>query len=270
MKLAQASVVLTGASGGIGSAAARLLVYEGAKVLLVGRSTEVLMKLASELGAGAADRSRLDALVVDITTEAGRAAICDVAQARNVNVLINNAGVPGFGALGDVARADIEAMVNTNLLAPMLLTAQLLPQLLKQPRAQVINVGSTLARIGVPGFTAYGATKAGLRAFSESLRRELADTSVKIQYLAPRSVDTSFNDARAIAFNAATGSRSDPASKVAAAIVEMIRSEQAERGMGWVEQIATRLNALCPRVLDGAFAKHRHALLQTLPSSLNP
>ena len=115
MKLAQASVVLTGASGGIGSATARLLVYEGAKVLLVGRSKEVLMKLASELGAGAADRSRLDALVVDITTEAGRAAICDVAQARNVNLLINNAGVPGFGTLASAARADIEAMVNTNL-----------------------------------------------------------------------------------------------------------------------------------------------------------
>ncbi|QEI06552.1 SDR family oxidoreductase [Pigmentiphaga aceris] len=267
MKLSQTSVVLTGASGGIGSATARLLIHEGAKVLLVGRSKDKLMKLASELGAGASDRSRLDALVVDITTDAGRAAIRDVAQARNVNVLINNAGVPGFGPSIELSSVDAQAMVNTNLLAPMLLTSCLLPQLMKQPRAQVINVGSTLARIGVPGFAAYGATKAGLRAFSESLRRELAETSVKVQYFAPRAVDTQFNDARATTFNTVTGSRTDSVDKVAAAIIEMIRSERIERGIGWIEQLAARLNALCPGAMDGAFTKHRHAL-QTLPSSL--
>lgn len=268
MKIAQASVVLTGASGGIGAATARLLIYEGARVLLVGRSKQSLLTLAMELGAGIPNRTRLDALVADVATSAGRDAIRDAAEARNVNVLINNAGVACFGALGTLATTDVETAVQTNLLAPMLLTTSLLPHLLKQPRALVMNVGSTLGSIGIPGFTAYGATKAGLRSFSESLRRELAGSSVKVQYVAPRSVATAFNDARTLAYNDATGSHADSPETVAQSIVKMIQSERSEHYLGFVERIAAKVNGLCPRLLDSSFAKHRTAL-QALPALIN-
>ena len=268
MKIAQASVVLTGASGGIGAATGRLLIFEGARVLLVGRSKQNLLRLAAELEARIPNRIRMDALIADVTTAAGRDAIRHAAEMRNVNVLINNAGVSSFGALGSLTDAGITASVETNLLAPMLLTSALLPHLLKQPRALVLNVGSTLGSIGVPGFSTYGASKAGLRGFSEALRRELADTSVGVQYLAPRAVDTGFNDAQAHAFNHATGSHMDKPEHVARAILKMIESEGAEHYLGLSERIAARLNALAPRLLDGAFAKHRKAL-KALPQTLH-
>lgn len=267
MKSEQMSVVLTGASGGIGSAIARRLVFGGACVLLVGRSKDALLSLACELSAGIQNRRRVDALVVDVTTQAGRDAICDLARSRNANVLINNAGRAGFGAAGMLADAESEAVLRTNLLAPMLLTANLLPHLRKQPRALVLNVGSTLGSIGVPGFSVYGASKAGLRNFSEALRRELADSSVRVQYLAPRSVKTGFNDVQVQAFNAATGSHADEADVVAKAALRLLQSERAQRFMGGIEPIAARLNAVIPRLLDGAFRKHRQ-VLQTLPQSI--
>ena len=71
----------------------------------------------------------------------------------------------------------MQAVLQANLLAPMLLTQALLPHLLRQPRAQVVFVGSALGRIGLPGFSVYGASKAGLHGFAEALRRELADTA---------------------------------------------------------------------------------------------
>ncbi|KAG1249173.1 hypothetical protein G6F65_019229 [Rhizopus arrhizus] len=88
-----ASIVLTGAAGGLGSAIARQFFAEGARLLLIGRTAGPLLSLAQSLSAGAQDRNRVDALVVDVTTDHGRAAIIDAAAARNANVLINNAAV---------------------------------------------------------------------------------------------------------------------------------------------------------------------------------
>ena len=99
---------------------------------------------------------------------------------------MHNAGVPSFGPLEPIASpAQMQQVLQTNLLAPMLLTQALLPHLRRLPRAQVICVGSALGRIGLPGFSVYGASKFGLRGFAEALRRELADTPVRVQYPRP-------------------------------------------------------------------------------------
>jgi short-subunit dehydrogenase len=260
MKLSDARVVLTGASGGIGTAVALCLVNGGAHVLLTGRSSATLFRLVETVTARTKFGYRVSIVAADVTTNAGREALRRAAEAFGANVLINNAGVPGFGALESLPAAALQAAVNTNLLAPIQLTAALLPQLRKQPRSLVINVGSTLGSIGMPGFSAYGATKAGLRVFSEALRRELIDTTVRIQYLAPRTVKTTFNDSQADAFNTATGSHADPPDVVAHAVLKMIRTEQAELFLGMFERLAARMNEMFPRLLDSGFATHRRAL----------
>jgi short-subunit dehydrogenase len=154
----------------------------------------------------------------------------------------------------------MQAVLQANLLAPMLLTQALLPQLLAQPRAQIVFVGSALGRIGLPGFSLYTASKAGLHGFAEALRRELADSPVRIQLLAPRSTRTTFNDARAEAYNRATGTASDSAEQVAQALLALIESEAAERYIGWPERLGVRLNGAFPALLDGSFKKHRRQL----------
>lgn len=260
MKLTDASVVLTGAAGGLGSAIARKLIADGACVLLVGRSTGPLSSLAESLSASSPSRARVDALAVDVTTEHGRAAIVDAAAARQVNVLINNAGVPAFGPAQDLQAVDVRRMFDTNIVAPMLLTAGMLPVLRSRPRAQVLNIGSTLGSLGVPGFSAYGASKAALRIYTEALRRECADSSVCIQYYAPRAIDTPFNTPEVLAFNKATGSPSDTPEAIAYEVARMLRIESRQRHAGGFEGLAARLNGLFPELLDGVFAKHRRAL----------
>jgi short-subunit dehydrogenase len=253
------TVMLTGAAGGIGSAAAHALVNGGARVVLVGRSAERLTALAQTLARPAA------AAVVraDVTTPEGRAAIHAAAIANCANVLVNNAGLPCFGRLDTLEAAHIARVLETNLLAPVLLTRLLLPHLLAQPAASILNVGSALGSLGLPGFSVYGAAKFGLRGFSESLRRELQDTSVTVQYLAPRVTRTRFNDAAVAAFNRATGAQSDSAEQVASALLDTLRRGSAERFLGFPESLAARLNGVVPRLLDRAFRRHR-AVLQSV------
>jgi short-subunit dehydrogenase len=256
MKIEQMSVVLTGAAGGIGSAAAHALTRAGARVVLVGRSPERLARLTQAL----AEPAAVTTVVADVTTAQGRAAIHAAALEQGANVLVNNAGLPCFGTLEALDADRIVRAMETNLLAPMLLTRLLLPHLRAQPAARILNVGSALGSLGLPGFSAYSAAKFGLRGFSEALRRELQGSQVSVQYLAPRVTRTAFNDEAADAFNRATGAQSDSPEQVAAALVQTLRRGTPERLLGFPEKLAARINGMVPQLLDGAFRRHRSAL----------
>jgi short-subunit dehydrogenase len=253
------SVVLTGATGGIGEAIARALVARGARVILVARSAEPVARLARELETVAGRAGRITALAVDVTHPDGRAAVVACAAAAGCDALVNNAAIPSFGELENLDAAHLDAVIATDLLAPMQLTRAMLPVLAARERATVLNVGSALGRIGLPGFSVYGAAKFGLRGFSEALRRELGDGPIRVRYLAPRTTRTAFNDARVDAYNRATGTRSDPPERVAQAALAMLDGGPGERFIGFPEWLAVRLNGLAPLLLDGAFRRHRTA-----------
>jgi short-subunit dehydrogenase len=250
MRATAARVLLTGASGGIGQAMTQTLRQAGASVMGVGR--------AAPPSAAAADWVR-----ADLTTAEGQAAVGEAAAAWGANVLVQAAGLPCFGPLGAVPPAQLKAVLQANLLAPMLLTQRLLPHLLRQPRAQIVFVGSALGRIGLPGFSVYGASKAGLHGFAEALRRELNGTPVRVQILGPRSTRTGFNDATVEAYNRATGTAMDRPEAVAAALLALIENEAAERFLGFPERLAVRLNGVLGALLDGGFVKHRRSLPAT-------
>lgn len=270
---ADARVLLTGATGGIGRAMAKALHAAGASLLLTARSPQRLAELAAELAgpAGRPDgdaRMRVGWQAADLNDPDDRATLVQAAERAGINVLVNNAGIANFGRFVDQDPAAVQQLLSTNLLAPILLSQALLPVLARQPRAQLIQVGSALGRIGLPGFSTYSASKFGLRGFSEALRRELADGPVRVQYLGPRSTRTDFNDADVLAYNRATGTAMDPPERVADALVTLLRSGASEAFIGFPERLAVRLNGLLPRWLDGAFAKHRRALLAVCVGAL--
>lgn len=250
MKAAQARVLLTGARGGIGQAMAAALLRSGAAVTGVGRGAH-----GPAIGGVA-----LPWVQADLTTPQGVASVAAAAAAWRANVVVQAAGVPAFGALATLPVAQLQASLQANLLAPMLLTQALLPHLLGQPQARLVFVGSALGRIGVPGFSVYGAGKAGLHGFAEALRRELAGTPVRVQTLAPRATRTSFNSPGVEAFNRATGTVSDSPEAVAAALLALIESGAAERYVGLPERLSVRLNGVLGGLLDGSFARHRQHL----------
>ena len=261
MKAAQARVLLTGASGGIGRAVADTLLQAGAALLLVGRSPARLAAQVHELGQRlGVDAARLHWVATDLAQTERLQPLAETAADWGCNVLVHGAGLPSFGRLETLDPLLIQQQLNTNLLAPMLLTQALLPHLRCQPRAQIICVGSALGRLGLPGFSAYSASKFGLRGFAEALRRELGDSRVRVQYLGPRSTRTEFNNAGVQAYNRATGTAMDTPERVAQALLRLLESEGAERFIGFPETLAVRLNGLAGPLLDGAFAKHRRSL----------
>ncbi len=249
MKASDARVLLTGASGGIGRAMAQALRRAGAQVMGVGRGVS-----------GPADMAWHRA---DLNDPAGAACVAQAAADWRANVVVHASGVPGFGALQSISPLQMEQVLQANLLAPMRLAQALLPQLLRQPRAQMVFVGSALGRIGLPGFSVYGASKAGLHGFAEALRRELADTPVRVQILGPRSTRTGFNGAAVEAYNRATGTAMDTPDAVAVALLALIENEAAESFVGFPERLGVRLNGLLGAGMDGSFAKHRRSLVAT-------
>jgi short-subunit dehydrogenase len=259
MKLLGARVLITGGAGGIGRALARELLDAGASVLLVGRSASALADAARTLGA---DSTRVGTLVADLATDTDRARLAAYAASWNggVDVLVNNAGVSHFGLFADATAENVEQTLAVNLLAPMLLARALLPTLARRPQAAIVNVGSVFGSIGYPGNAAYSAAKFGLRGFSEALRRELAGSTVRVLHVAPRATRTAINSRAVEALNLELGVATDAPETVAAWIRECIEIELADGAFGWPERLFVKLNALLPRLVDGALRKQLPAI----------
>jgi len=250
MNIPECRAVITGASGGIGQALVAALLAEGAQLLLVGRQAETLQELAQ------AHAGKVEVVAADIRQRSGREAVVAAAQRfGGINTLINAAGVNHFGLLEQHDETAIAELIELNVTATLQLTHRLLPLLRQQGRALVVNLGSTFGSIGYPGFTAYCASKFALRGFSEALRRELADTQIKVLYFAPRATQTRMNAANVVAMNNELKVAMDDPNSVALQLLATIRREKEERYLGWPEQLFVRLNSLLPRLVDQALRK---------------
>jgi short-subunit dehydrogenase len=241
-------VVLTGAAGGIGAALTAELVEAGAQVLAIGRDGARLHALAQRFGVGAVVPLR-----ADVADAGDRARIVAQAQAHEASVLVLAHAQSGFGVFADSDAEALRAQLETNLVAPTLLTHALLPQLRAQAAkhpAAVVALGSTFGALAFPGFAAYSASKHGLRGLIEALRREHADTALRFQYFAPRATRTAFNSPAVDALNAALRTGYDSPETVARALCAAIVSGAARTQMGRAESVFVRLNALLPRLID--------------------
>lgn len=265
MNLANARILLTGASGGLGGALASELAAAGATLLLAGRDTARLAELAAGLPA---DGGRRHSMVrTDLARPEGIAAAAGAAREFGANVLINNAGVGGFGLYERQTWEDIDTLLATNLAAPMRLTHALLPWLKAQPQAAIVNIGSTFGSLPFAGFAAYSASKAGLRGFSQALRRELADSEVAVIHIAPRAIDTALNNAAVVALNRALGNPCDSAEQVAAQVVAALRRGDGERHLGFPERLFAWLNGVSPALIDRGLAGKLATIKQHAPRS---
>lgn len=261
MKLTDAKIVLTGAAGGIGGTVARHLGRLGANLLLTDLREQPLQTLVAALAAeGIAARS----LAADITADGGCDAVATAAREQRANVLINAAGVNPFGLLAEQSSAAVEQTLRVNAIAPMLLCQAMLPVLRGDQPAHIVNVGSVFGSIGYPGFCAYSASKFALRGFSEALRRELADTNIRVHYVAPRATRTAVLTDRIRAMNEELGIAMDSPDAVARAIERLLERPRAEVLIGTPERWYARINALLPALIDRSVRKQlpivrRHA-----------
>jgi len=247
-------IVLTGATGGIGSETARQFARAGARLLLVAPDAERGTPLVEELEALGAE---VHALSADLLDGAERERVVRTAREvlGGIDVLVNLAGVSGFHLLEEADPRHVERMVALNLAAPMDLARLAVPVMRAQGHGHIVNVGSTLGSIGFAHFAAYSATKFGLRGFSEALRRELAGSGIRVTYVAPRAVRTGINSEAVYRMGEATGMKVDTPERVARALVGAVRRGAKDVYVGWPESLFVRINQLLPRMVDRALAR---------------
>jgi short-subunit dehydrogenase len=247
-------VLLAGATGGIGQAIAVELDRAGARLTLVGRSEEKLAGLCRRLA------GPHHSIAADLDDPAQRERVARHCAQMGLDVLINAVGVMDFRLFEDQAPAAIERMVQTNLLAPMLLCQRLVPVLKRREEAAIVNIGSIFGSIGHPGFTAYCASKFGLRGFTEALQRELHDSPVRVSYLAPRATRTDLNSDAVTALNQALGNATDTPERVAGAVLKALGGKRRQHYLGWPENLFVRLNGLFPGLVHNALTRKLHII----------
>ncbi len=259
MNLQNARILLTGAAGGIGQAVARELAGRGARLALVDRDGAALDRLAAGLGDTPGDALPIAA---DLLDPAGREGAVTTAVERlgGLDCLVNLAGLLSFRPFDEEEPARIERIVQLNTVVPMLLARACLPAMIARGSGLIVNVGSTFGSIGFAYFATYSASKGAVRAFSEALRRELAETGVRVAYIAPRAVRTPLNTGPVMRMAAAVGMSMDEPDWVAARIATAMERDRDEVYLGFPESLFVRLNALLPRLVDRALRKQNRTM----------
>jgi len=236
MLLPNSKVVLSGGSGGIGQRVAALLVARGASIATISRSDSGIAGVRH--------------VAADLASAKGIAAAARFLEREEPDILINLAGVQYFGPIEQQRSDDIEAMYAINLIAPVQLSRAALPAMKRRGAGQIVNVGSILGSIGLAYFATYSSSKAGLRLFSEAMRRELAGTGIVVTYVAPRAARTSLITQKLAQYADLTGMAIDEPDEVARRIVDAIAHDKTDVYLGTAERIFVKLNGAVPRLVD--------------------
>ena len=183
-RLANKTALITGGNSGIGLATARLFVAEGARVIITGRNQETLQAAAKELGPTAL------AVVADATDiTATEAAIRKgVDKFGKLDIVFANAGIPGNTPLGDTTLAAFEQVIRTNITAVFFTVQAAVPRM--NDGGSIILNGSVISVLGNPGYSAYAASKAGVRAMARVMASELSPRDIRVNVVSPGAART--------------------------------------------------------------------------------
>jgi short-subunit dehydrogenase len=173
----QSTVLLTGASGGIGQAIAHALAARGANLLLSGRRAETLDQLAGAV----AGRP----VVSDLSSRADVARLGALAAEAGTGILIANAALPASGTLDDLSQEQIDNMLEVNLRAPVALTRALIPGMMQRGCGHLVFISSLQGKAATPGAPLYLASKFGLRGFALGMREDLRGHGVGVSTVFP-------------------------------------------------------------------------------------
>ncbi|ALL14800.1 SDR family NAD(P)-dependent oxidoreductase [Caulobacter henricii] len=233
------TILLTGGSGGLGSLIGTQLTAEGARVVVLDR---------------AAPATCTEFLQHDISTVEGVEAAAAAITGQDWDIVINLAGIQHFGPFERQSPEHLLASYMVNLVAPVRLTQAVLPGMKARGRGQIVNVGSIFGSINFAHFVTYSSAKAGLRGFSQALRRELSGSGLEVTYVAPRAVRTALNTPAVMEFAKLTQMNMDPPELIARRIIEAIRGRRKDVYFGFPESLFVRLNAVFPQLIDRALS----------------
>ncbi|HUO69936.1 MAG TPA: SDR family NAD(P)-dependent oxidoreductase [Solirubrobacteraceae bacterium] len=217
MSLVGGSVLVTGATGGIGHAIVRAFAARGADLIITGRRLDVLEPLAAEVGARAVG--------CDLANRDDVAALA--AEAAGVDVFVANAAVPASGVLTELTPEQIDRMLEVNLRAPIALARSLAPLMIERRRGHMVFISSLAGKAASPASSIYSATKFGLRGFALGLREDLRPFGIGASVVLPGFIRDAgmFADAN-VHLPTGVGTRSPD--DVAASVIRAIERDRAE------------------------------------------
>jgi len=190
-QLKDKTIIITGASSGIGAALATQLHADGAKLGLIARNREKLEKMAAGLEGA-------QFVSADVTDEnAVKAAFTQLENALGApDILVNNAGVGFATVIAETPLEDFRSILDTNITGAFLCCRAVLPAMLERGAGQILNVSSVVGKVANPGAPLYCASKHGLNGFVSGLRQQVGPKGVKVSMVSPASVDTAYWDGR--------------------------------------------------------------------------
>lgn len=252
MRLRDKTVIVTGASSGIGRETAIAFAHADANLVLASRNEEALNALAAEL---APLGRRVLVVPTDVTQRATVDAMIQRAadEMGSVDILVNNAGLGLNALLAEGSMTNIRRLFEVNVFGALHCIQAVVPYMRQQGGGQIINVSSVAGKIATPRHGAYAATKFALTAISDALRLELADCSITVTTVYPGVTDTPFGEnvlkeAEVPPIPAIL--RGVPPRRVASAIVRAARWQKREVYVTVTDRMAVSLKNLSPGLVD--------------------
>ncbi|HUY62374.1 MAG TPA: SDR family oxidoreductase [Candidatus Paceibacterota bacterium] len=227
MKIKDSVIIITGASGGIGLAAARELAKRGARVVLAARSRDKIAALEKELPGSLA-------IPTDMRTPEEVRRLIDETKRKfcRIDVLINNAGQGLRASVGDIDMNEYRSIMELNVFAALEAMQAVIPVMREQGGGMILNISSLVSKYYFPSLAAYASTKYALNALTLTAREELAREHIVVSAFHPKMTATEFGaNALGTPYSSAAGRpgmNADAAEEVAAKIAGQIESEEAE------------------------------------------
>ncbi len=256
--MSQPVAIITGASSGIGEAAARALSGSGYRVVIAARRKDRLDLLASEIQESGGevlvvptDLTRLDQIqnLVAVTIQ----------SYNRIDLLVNSAGYGRLLWLNEQSQIDIQNQLQVNLIGAIQITREVLPGMLSRGKGHIIHITSIASWVGLPTYSIYTATKFGLRGFLESLRREMRGTGITVSGVFPGAVDTEFDQHAGVHWKT---TRVTPdwlllsSADVAERLIKVIKTKKKHVVMPGIMWVAVLANAHFPGFVSWILSKY--------------
>lgn len=229
MQLKGKTVYITGGTGGIGTPLVSHLREAGAEVTVHDFEKEG-----------------------DLVTNTDK--ICAYLAKNTPDILINMAG---YNVFDYCENQDLDAIIALNMMVPVKFSQAVLMNMKARNSGHIVNMGSMTGLIPLPHLTGYVTAKAGLKGFSDCLRRELGGTNITVTHIVPRAVRTAMNTGTRAEINERTNVHHDDPADVAARIFEAIVKREREVRFGWPERFFAFMNANFPKIIDQGLQKNR-------------
>ena len=249
MPLKDKIVVITGASSGIGKAAAIEFAKKGAKLAIIARRKEKLEDLQESL---AQFNTKVLVCLCDVSDKESVKKMSNAVLEKfgKIDILVNNAGFAIYGTVENLTIEQIESQMQTNYFGMIYCIKNFLPILQKQNSGHIVNVASVAASFGLPGIASYCASKSAMLGFSEGLKHELRGTNIGVTVVSPIMVRTNFFDHESFAKMPKYSPTSLDPKTVANAIIRASESSRLEIIVPGIVRIGVWLKHTIPFVIN--------------------